>query len=591
MKNRTARLAALMLALVLLLGTAVPAAAAESDVAAAVERVRQAAARFDSEVDVSDLNLSVEETCAFLDRLCVDADIFQFYKYSYLYNNQGKVSKIGLEYRADITPERVSQTLEAADRIVAECVLPGMDDLQKLMVLHDYLALHVEYEGDEYNPETTSPTSYTPYGALVLQVAVCQGYAMAYQLLLRRCGIESSYASSDAMNHGWCIVKLYGQWYHVDVTWDDPTPDRLGRVGHSYFLISDEAISDADHRHHDWAAVAECTDTTLDEGTFWGDAEVPILNTPIIFTDAGTLWFLEEEGDYSDQVIALIRRDWSTGEETVAAVVSDYWPVWGQNRHYTSAYSGLCLWDRRLFFTDSTHIYSYDPADDTFETEFTYDAHDGYFYGLLARDEDLLVLVQTGPKETGTIYSYDPERKYADPARNPFTDVHQTDYFFEPVVWAFENGVTSGTTATTFSPADACTRGQVVTFLWRAMGCPVPESDENPFADVPEDAYYRDAVLWAVEQGVTVGTGSDASGNPLFSPAAECTNAHILTFLWRAVTGGAASAYGEWYSEPLDWAAQLGLLQSTALDSGTGSAQSLCPRCDVVTFLWRAAQG
>ncbi|MBO4676766.1 MAG: S-layer homology domain-containing protein [Oscillospiraceae bacterium] len=165
---------------------------------------------------------------------------------------------------------------------------------------------------------------------------------------------------------------------------------------------------------------------------------------------------------------------------------------------------------------------------------------------------------------------------------NPFTDVKASDYFYEAVVWAYENDVTKGTSETAFSPWGACTRGQVVTFLWRAKGQPKPKTAENPFADVPETAYYRDAVLWAVEQGITNGTGKNA-----FSPDTPCVYAHILTFIWRSVTGKTSSSYGEWYAEPMDWAEGQSLLSETALGKDREKVMENCPRCDVVTYLWR----
>ena len=165
---------------------------------------------------------------------------------------------------------------------------------------------------------------------------------------------------------------------------------------------------------------------------------------------------------------------------------------------------------------------------------------------------------------------------------NPFTDVKASDYFYDAVVWAYENDVTKGTSETAFSPWGACTRGQVVTFLWRAKGQPKPKTAENPFADVPETAYYRDAVLWAVEQGITNGTGKNA-----FSPDTPCVYAHILTFIWRSVTGKTSSSYGEWYAEPMDWAEGQSLLSETALGKDREKVMENCPRCDVVTYLWR----
>jgi len=116
---------------------------------------------------------------------------------------------------------------------------------------------------------------------------------------------------------------------------------------------------------------------------------------------------------------------------------------------------------------------------------------------------------------------------------NPFTDVKESDYFYKAVLWAVENGITTGLSATAFGPSSPCTRGQVVTFLWRAMGEPAPESSENPFTDVKEGQYYFKAVLWAVENGIT--TGLDAT---TFGPASPCTRSHVVTFLFRTPASG-----------------------------------------------------
>lgn len=110
----------------------------------------------------------------------------------------------------------------------------------------------------------------------------------------------------------------------------------------------------------------------------------------------------------------------------------------------------------------------------------------------------------------------------------PFVDVKHEDYFYESVSWAAINGITKGTTPTTFSPNDVCTRAQAVTFLWRAAGKPAPKSSTMPFTDVPKNAYYRDAVLWAAEQGIVKGTSATT-----FSPSEVCNRAQIVTLLWR----------------------------------------------------------
>lgn len=110
-----------------------------------------------------------------------------------------------------------------------------------------------------------------------------------------------------------------------------------------------------------------------------------------------------------------------------------------------------------------------------------------------------------------------------------FTDVKSSDYYYNAILWAVENGITNGTGAATFDPNSNCTRGQIVTFLWRAKGEPKPSSSVNPFADVKSGDYCRNAVLWAVKQGITNGTGKTT-----FGPNESCTRAQAVAFLYRA---------------------------------------------------------
>ncbi len=167
----------------------------------------------------------------------------------------------------------------------------------------------------------------------------------------------------------------------------------------------------------------------------------------------------------------------------------------------------------------------------------------------------------------------------------PFTDVSGTDYFKDAVYWAYNScpQITDGTSRTTFSPTRTCTRGQVVTFLWRAMGEPEPVTTTNPFTDVKASDYFYKPVLWAVEQGITDGTSPTS-----FSPGVTCRNNHILTFIWRAVgrpgdTG--AEKTQQWYQDALDWAVSNRLLDGTF--TGDFNVNGDCPRANVVEYLYR----
>ena len=177
-------------------------------------------------------------------------------------------------------------------------------------------------------------------------------------------------------------------------------------------------------------------------------------------------------------------------------------------------------------------------------------------------------------------------KESAEEAANPFTDVSESAYYYDAVLWAAANGVTNGTTATTFSPDATVTRAQMVTFLWRAHGAP-EATGSNPFADVSRDAYYYDAVLWAAANGVTNGTSAAA-----FSPDAPVTRAQAVTFQWRA--HGAPEAAGDsfvdvpadaYYSQAVAWAAANGITNGTGAD--TFSPEAAVSRAQAVTFLWR----
>ena len=174
-------------------------------------------------------------------------------------------------------------------------------------------------------------------------------------------------------------------------------------------------------------------------------------------------------------------------------------------------------------------------------------------------------------------------------AQNPFVDVKEGAYYYDAVLWAVEQKITSGTSATTFSPDASCTRAQMVTFLWRAAGSPKVENGKNPFTDVQADAYYYDAVLWAVEKGVTSGTSATT-----FSPDATVTRGQTVTFLYRNAgspevsgtmpfTDVKADAY---YAKAVQWAVQQKI--TTGTSETTFSPMSDCTRGQIVTFLYRA---
>ena len=173
--------------------------------------------------------------------------------------------------------------------------------------------------------------------------------------------------------------------------------------------------------------------------------------------------------------------------------------------------------------------------------------------------------------------------------KNPFIDVPAGSYYEDAVIWAVDKGITTGTSAATFNPNGICTRAQAVTFLWRAAGSPAAKSSAMPFADVKAGSYYYDAVLWAMEQGITKGTS-----DTMFGPNATCTRAQIVTFLWRANGSPVASgnsaftdvASDAYYAAAVTWAEKNGV--TGGIGNGLFGSGNNCTRAQIVTFLYRA---
>ena len=177
------------------------------------------------------------------------------------------------------------------------------------------------------------------------------------------------------------------------------------------------------------------------------------------------------------------------------------------------------------------------------------------------------------------------------PAAVPFKDVSSKDYFYAAVQWAVGKNVTQGTSANTFSPDARCTRAQVVTFLWRAAGSPAPKNRTLPFRDVRPGDYCYDAVCWAVEQGITGGTGNGA-----FSPDLVVTRAQAVALLHRAAGSPAAQtasafsdvASGSYYAAAAQWASAQGITQGTG--GNRFSPDKDCTRGQIVSLLYRGVQ-
>lgn len=292
------------------------------------------------------------------------------YKYTYEEAN----GEIQLFTPGHLDPEEYDRRSyeQAVAEILAETVLPGMTDLQKALSIHDYLAANYTYD--------ESLTYYLGYDLLVRGTAVCSGYALAYMDLMNRAGVETVMVESEEMDHGWNLVKLNGNWYHVDVTWDDPTPDSAGTVGHAYFLKTDAEMraGEPDH-HYGWETGITCTDESFSDA-FWTETE------SWVCADSADQYYLrrQQEGDTT-----IWARDALSGEETrLFREEEEYIDIGYGQYSYCRGLRGLTLVNDRLFFNTQTRVYSMatDGSDVKEEYAHDYKGTDTYIYGCRVDD-------------------------------------------------------------------------------------------------------------------------------------------------------------------------------------------------------------
>lgn len=259
---------------------------------------------------------------------------------------------------------------------IVSSVDSGWTELEKALYLHDYMVTHYVYDEDL--------TYYDAYHMLTGRTGVCQAYTLTYQALLQAVGVECGSVLSAEMNHSWNVVKIDGQWYNVDVTYDDPTFDRLGKVRHTYFLISDEALG-ADH--------SGGTGTYRCDSTVYDDAVWTEVSTGFVPLD-GSFYCIADD--------TLCR--WDSGGLTALYTIQDLWFVDGSSHTYwDGCYAALDTDGTCLLFSTPDAVKQYDIRSGEIRTLYPYNGA-GDIYGFVANgDGSVTCQISTSPNEPGTL--------------------------------------------------------------------------------------------------------------------------------------------------------------------------------------------
>lgn len=208
--------------------------------------IKNALVNLDDEVKLS-TNLTSDEIFDIRDRVISDnPEIFYLDYENSKYWSNGVLECKYIDSKENIIEKK--QKIESkTNYIISKIIKPEMNEFEKELAIHDFIVLNTRYDVKNYENNTIPMSSYNIDGVLLNGVAVCEGYAKAFQMLLNKVGIESIIVSEPRINHAWNIVKIDGEYYHVDVTWNDPIPDRQGRVLHTFFNVSDRKMLQGKH--------------------------------------------------------------------------------------------------------------------------------------------------------------------------------------------------------------------------------------------------------------------------------------------------------------------------------------------------------
>lgn len=306
----------------------------------------------------------------------------------------------GEESFNELTEEQKSQirqkqtALEQVVNGILAQVDPDWSDLEKALFLHDYLATHAQYD------ETLQIRD--AYTILVEGTGVCQAYTLAYRLLLNRVNITSGTVTSTSLNHIWNILLIDGNWYHVDVTWDDPIEDRLGRVRHVYFCLSEDklkATNNGAHNAHDFKCSLNVkTDAKTFDNYYWA-------NVDSAFVPLNGKWY------YLLYRSGIMQTEDPKQAGSLKKPINKVWYVWMNGSGYwLGLYSGLSRYNDTLIYNTPNAVYSYDPENakeaQAVYTLTTAERSKGYIYGTVVDGNVLRYAVQQDPDHSISTYTH-----------------------------------------------------------------------------------------------------------------------------------------------------------------------------------------
>ncbi|MBQ3357165.1 MAG: S-layer homology domain-containing protein [Oscillospiraceae bacterium] len=539
--------------------------------------------------------------------------------------DKGYYSKIMINYPQTMSASEINAYFDKVEAKIAEvdAMLAAVpDDVDKVLTLHDFFIYNSEYDFTE----NLSPIadSFNTAGVLLNGRAVCQGYTYAFMYFMNRAGIECHCVVSPPMNHSWNVVRIDSAYYHVDLTWDDPTPDAPGMVGHKFVLLSDAAVSakrsiGGDKPHYGWDPLPLACSSTQYDYAYWYGADSRIV---MIGRDR---YYIKDD--------SIVKNEMTKGREIPLISLGD-WPVWGiENAFWIGSFSGLFLYDGKLYYNTATELRRLDIETLEDETAYVPDTSEGYIYGSAVIDGKMIYEIKQSPNERGVRHSVPLEKltgehvhsytavvtaptctdqgytthvcecgdRYVDSYVNALghawdagsvtkepTEAEKGEKTFTctrcgavrteelpqlPHTHRYTDTVTAPTCTEQGYTTHACECGdRYVDSYVNALGhnyvnsvctrCGAKQAAPVSFSDVKTGDWFYEAVHYAVANGLMNGVGSGR-----FAPNDPMTRAMLVTVLWRyegkpqeGKNNFADVPSGQWYTQAVAWAAYNGIV-------------------------------
>lgn len=384
--------------------------ASQSDMEEAENAMYTLFRNYGESVDIRSCNLTIDEaTTAFINVINSHPELYYVSNgFKYKKTSSEKVSTFIAVYLFD--KDQCKEKNELWDSAVSD-YMSGVQsewcELEKLLYLNNYITKNCMYDPNVYNKTQMNPNSRSAYGCLVDHVAVCQGYALATNYLCHKMGVESCVVTSDDLNHAWNLVKVDGKVYQLDVTWDDPTPDIIGRASHNYFLKSNNVFATFENhkinddidwaceRGWDWSAAT----STKYDSYIWDSIETGMIYMGDHIWYASTNSGLDSiKCDTSSQTMS-VERNIKRRDE-----YNGYWKLWdNQYSHYLTNYSGLGVSYGKIYFSGSDKLYRLNSATGECSVVYELTADEkklGYIYGLNISNNVISYCITTNPRNS-----------------------------------------------------------------------------------------------------------------------------------------------------------------------------------------------